>query len=297
MPNLGIPPFSFSESTKMKLSAVVFLAFVSVARIASAQSADPAQTADQSTSASAAGQLRVPTTAVSAPTFDSKPIFQPGSGAEPRSGSFFKTVGHDVTGFFTPGTAKMVGTFTLAGLAVMHWDNASVEDTSERLSKSTYRIGNIGGSLYVQAGAGIATYAIGRATGRPQLASLGGDLVRAQIVSQLFVQGAKFAVGRQRPDGSNSLSFPSGHSASAFATATVVQEHFGWKAGIPAYTFAGFVGASRLAASKHYLSDVIIGAGIGIAAGRSVTLRLGGEKFALGAAPTQGGAMLTFTRR
>ena len=51
-----------------------------------------------------------------------------------------------------------------------------------------------------------------------------------------------------------------------------------------------------MAASKHYLSDVIVGAGIGIAAGRTVTFHLAGEKFALGAAPTQGGAMVTFTR-
>jgi membrane-associated phospholipid phosphatase len=306
----------------MKLSTVVFLIFLSVAQIAPAQSMDPSAACDQSTVDSSGSQLPVPAAApVPSTTFHTKPIIQPvlgahsaparersgvegspratepGSGAEPRSGPFFKTVGHDVTGFFAPDTAKILGTFALAGVAVMHWDNASVEDTSERLSKSAYKIGNIGGSLYVQAGAGIATYAIGRATGKPQLASLGGDLVRAQILSQLFVQGAKFAVGRQRPDGSNSMSFPSGHSASAFATATVVQEHFGWKAGIPAYTFAGFVGASRLAAGKHYLSDVVIGAGIGIAAGRTVTLRFGGENFALGAAPTQGGAMVTFTRR
>jgi membrane-associated phospholipid phosphatase len=276
----------------MKSSTVVFFVFVSAARFASAQSTDPAPTGNQSAAGFAAGQVTLPTTAAPpATTFAIKPL------VPPASGSFFRTVGHDVTGFFAPETARIVGTFALAGLAVSHWDHASVEGTSERLSKSACKFGNIGGGFYVQAGASLATYAIGRATGTPQLASLGGDLVRAQILSQLFVQGTKFAVGRQRPDGSNSLSFPSGHSASAFATATVVQEHFGWKAGVPAYTFAAFVGASRLASSKHYLSDVVIGAGIGIAAGRTVTLPLGGEKFALGAAPTQGGAMVTFTRR
>ena len=86
-------------------------------------------------------------------------------------------------------------------------------------------------------------------------------------------------------------------TASAFATATVLQGHFGWKAGVPAYAFAGFVAASRMAADKHYLSDVLLGAGIGIAAGRTVTVRVRGERFALGAAPTQGGAMVMFTKR
>jgi membrane-associated phospholipid phosphatase len=273
----------------MKLSTIVFIGLVSVARIASAQSTEPVRTGDQAPAVSSTEQFVLPAD-LPAPV-GTTPV------VEPPRGSFFKTIGRDTTAFFTPGTAKIVGTFALAGLAVMQWDKASVEDVGERLSKRAYTVGNIGGGIYVQAGASLATYAIGRATGRPQLAALGGDLMRAQMLSQLFVQGTKFAVGRQRPDGSNSRSFPSGHSATAFATATVVQEHFGWKAGVPAYTFASFVAASRLAASKHYLSDVVVGAGIGIAAGRTVTLRFGGEKFALGAAPTAGGAMVTFTRR
>jgi hypothetical protein len=77
----------------------------------------------------------------------------------------------------------------------------------------------------------------------------------------------------------------------------VLQQHFGWKAGIPAYAFAGFVGASRMASSKHYLTDVLVGAGVGIAVGRTVTVNLGREKFSVGAAPTRGGAMVTFTKQ
>ena len=41
----------------------------------------------------------------------------------------------------------------------------------------------------------------------------------------------KHAVGRTRPDGSNTLSFPSGHTSSAFAMATVANGHFGPKVG------------------------------------------------------------------
>jgi len=272
----------------MKLSTVVVLVALSAARLASAQIVSP----------QIGGGVPVPTAlapSASAPDLataagDPK-LFQP---ATP---SLFRSMTHDVTGFFSSDTAKILGAFAIAGLAVRPLDNASVEDTSERLSKGFANVGNWGGSLYVQAGSGLATYVIGRAAGRPELASLGGDLIRAQALSQLFVQGTKFAVARQRPDASNSLSFPSGHSASAFATATVLQQHFGWKVGLPAYAFAGFVGASRMASSQHYFSDVVIGAGIGIAAGRTVTLHVGGERFSLGAAPTQGGAMVTFTRR
>src|SRR6185295_14773712 len=99
-----------------------------------------------------------------------------------------------------------VTTFTVAGLAASHWDRATVEDVGERMSPSAASIGNIGGSLYAQVGAGVGTYILGRATNKPGVAQLGGDLIRAQVVSQIFVQGIKFAAERQRPDGSNSLS-------------------------------------------------------------------------------------------
>ena len=93
-------------------------------------------------------------------------------------------------------------------------------------------------------------------------------------------QGIKLAVGRTRPDGTQ-FSFPSGHSASSFATATVLQRNLGWKAGVPAYAMATFVAASRVQVKRHYLSDVTMGAAIGIIAGRSVTVGRGDARFAV----------------
>jgi membrane-associated phospholipid phosphatase len=105
-------------------------------------------------------------------------------------------------------------------------------------------------------------------------------------------------VRRTRPDGSDNVSFPSGHTASAFATASVLQRHYGWKIGVPAYAFGAYVASARLAADKHHLSDVLMGAGIGLVAGRAVTVGMGGQRFDLGVAPTPGrGAMVTFTRK
>ena len=95
---------------------------------------------------------------------------------------------------------------------------------------------------------------------------------RSWYLSQGLVHAGKFASHRSRPDGSDPYSLPSGHTASAFATATVLQRHFGWKAGIPAYGFGAYVAASRMSANKHHLSDVVIGAAIGVAAGRTVTV-------------------------
>ena len=102
---------------------------------------------------------------------------------------------------------------------------------------------------------------------------------------------------RPRPDGSDNGSFPSGHTASAFASATVLERHFGWKAGVPAFGFATYVGLARMSANKHNMSDVIMGAAMGIASARAVTVGVGSAKFSLGVAPTQGGAAVRFTKQ
>lgn len=71
----------------------------------------------------------------------------------------------------------------------------------------------------------------------------------------------------ERPDGSNRHSFPSGHTATAFMTATMLTKEYGhispW-IGIGAYSVASATGLMRMANNKHWLSDVMTGAGIGI---------------------------------
>ena len=272
----------------MRVSAIVLLTAVSAARATFAQTV-PEPVGDKAPTLEAAAPL-IDAVRDRAADLPAPPTFR-----LPER-SLFRSIGNDVPAFLSTDTAKLLGSFALISLSVRPLDGATVEDTRERLSPRVANIGNWAGSLYAQAGGGFATYFIGRATGNPKLASLGGDLLRVQALSQVFVQGAKFAVERRRPDGSSSLSFPSGHTASTFATATVLQQYYGWKAGAPAYAFAGFVAASRMASSKHYLSDVLMGAGIGIAAGRTVTLNLGHHLFSVGAAPTSGGAMVTFTK-
>ena len=122
---------------------------------------------------------------------------------------------------------------------------------------------------------------------------MGSDLVRAQIVTQMMTAGIKLSVRRGRPDGTM-YSFPSGHASTTFATATVLQRHFGWKAGAPAYALATYVAASRVQVKRHYLSDVTLGAAIGIIGGRSVTVGRGDARFALAPAAVPGGAAVQF---
>ncbi len=78
----------------------------------------------------------------------------------------------------------------------------------------------------------------------------------------------KEAVGRERPNGKGNRSYPSGHTSHSFTIATICQELYGPKIGIPAYGMAVLVALSRIHDNKHYLSDVIMGAGLGTAIGR-----------------------------
>lgn len=89
------------------------------------------------------------------------------------------------------------------------------------------------------------------------LVQLGVSTVAASGV----VEGLKYGVDRQGPDGSDQ-SFPSGHTARAFSGASYLHYRYGWQWGFPAYLAAGAVGYSRVDANKHYWSDVIAGAAI-----------------------------------
>jgi membrane-associated phospholipid phosphatase len=92
-----------------------------------------------------------------------------------------------------------------------------------------------------------------------------GQLAAAYASSMAVVYVLKPLVDRTRPDGGHQ-SFPSGHAASAFAGAAFLQRRYGWRLGVPSYLIASFVGYSRVEAKRHYTSDVVAGAAIGIAA-------------------------------
>jgi hypothetical protein len=118
----------------------------------------------------------------------------------------------------------------------------------------------------------IGTYAYGRIFDKPKVSHLGMDLLRAQIIAELIVQPLKFATHRERPDGSNFQSFPSGHAAATFAAATVIERHLGWKGAALGYGIASYVAASRLHDNVHNVSDVVFGSAVGVIAGRTVTV-------------------------
>lgn len=82
-----------------------------------------------------------------------------------------------------------------------------------------------------------------------------------------FATLGKALVHEQRPDHSDNNSFPSGHTAIAFSSATTLYRRYGWQVGFPAYAVAALTGTARVAARKHHWYDVVAGAAIGTGSG------------------------------
>lgn len=142
----------------------------------------------------------------------------------------------------------------------------------------------IGGSLYL----------IGRATGKDKVADLGWHGTEAVLFAQGVTSVIKGLAGRGRPflsqgqdpddfrafngfKGGDWASFPSGHASTAFAAAAAVTNETTrwwpkstWIVGPLMYGGATAVGLSRMYHSRHWGSDVVIGAAIGTFSGRKL---------------------------
>lgn len=86
----------------------------------------------------------------------------------------------------------------------------------------------------------------------------------------IIVKSLKLAISEKRPDSEAHNSFPSGHTATVFMGAELVRKEYGIGYGIGAYTIACGVAFLRLYNGRHWLNDILAGAGIGI-----VTAQLG----------------------
>ena len=100
------------------------------------------------------------------------------------------------------------------------------------------------------------------------------NIVVSNSIMGAIVQSMKFSFKELRPDASDELSFPSGHTATAFTNASVLFYEYKdaniWYAS-SGYLFAAATGFLRIANNKHYTSDVLAGAGIGTAVGLAVS--------------------------
>ena len=122
---------------------------------------------------------------------------------------------------------------------------------------------------WIQYAPGVAVVGL-KVSGLPGMTKVGRFAVSSGfsvVIMAAMVNGVKYAVKRERPDLSARNSFPSGHTATAFMTATILHKEYGWKypwISMLGYTTATVTAASRILNNKHWMSDIIGGAAIGI---------------------------------
>ncbi len=122
---------------------------------------------------------------------------------------------------------------------------------------------------YLQFSPAILVYALNLSGihGEHNFLDRSGIYIMSNIFRNITVSSIKPIAHQQRPNGSGYLSFPSGHTTEAFASAEFLRMEYRNKSpwyGVAGYLLAATTGYLRIYNNKHYLGDVIAGAGIGI---------------------------------
>ena len=190
-------------------------------------------------------------------------------------GSLPANLGRSFIGVFSSEnlTPLMIGAAATATAAPF---DSHVQDGLLGQAPGASQAASTAGGFSVIAPATLGLFMAGRFAHDGRFRAFSYDAGQAVIVNGVYTGILKKAVKRQRPDASDTLSFPSGHSSTAFALATVADRHYGWKVGLPSYLGASAIALSRISNNKHYLTDVLAGATIGVICGRTV-VRTNGE--------------------
>ena len=143
------------------------------------------------------------------------------------------------------------------------------------LDRSIIREGRPGGPKYLAANytqymplAAVMGLKLAGVEGRSDWVRLITESLFSYGATGVLGQGLKYTVRRYRPDCNARNSFPSGHTTTAFMGATVLHREYGetvspWIS-VAGYSVATATAAMRVLANRHWLSDAIAGASIGI---------------------------------
>ncbi|MEP6787449.1 MAG: phosphatase PAP2 family protein [Acidobacteriota bacterium] len=231
------------------------------------------------------------TQTASSPAQDSPPAIvklspTPTPSPTPKA-NFFKDVAHDQkTIWLSPFHLKREDVkwlaplaFTTAALIATDRKTSAWVDLNGTLPTASRRV-SFAGSTYITGGAVAGFYLIGRATHDRRAQETGELAAEALLDTAIVTEVLKFAAGRARPNEGNGnghffrggSSFPSGHSSSAWAVATVIaykyKDHPFIKYG--AFAIAAAISMSRYSGRNHFLGDVVVGSAIGFGIGRYV---------------------------
>lgn len=126
----------------------------------------------------------------------------------------------------------------------------------------------MGGPGFHFAGSGL-WYLASAASGDQESNKNAWTMFEAVSVTGAVTLGLKLIINDDTPNG-KSLAWPSGHTASSFTVASVLDEIYGPEVGIPAYIGAGLVGYRMMDSGDHWASDVLFGAVLGYIVGHHV---------------------------
>lgn len=278
--------------TRRLIAAVALLWMTALPAPVAAQPANPAAASGWPAAEPASAVAQPASAAAQRP----EPIGEDQDLNRPMS-RIFQDIGGDLLHTFTGQSLAWMGAGGFAAAALAPLDDELTVPPGEEWNQwsEIFDPGTYIGNFAFLLGASATTYGVGTWKDRPRVAHVGRDLMRTQVTSQLIVQGLKVAISRDRPDESADNSFPSGHAASTFASAVVFQRHMGRKWAFLTYGVATYVAVARMHENKHHLSDVVMGAGIGIASGYSTT-RHATSTWAVNPVATPGGAAVMVSR-
>jgi hypothetical protein len=165
--------------------------------------------------------------------------------------------------FRTP--ALLIGGGLIAATDNEVLDNSEINKLRNRIAPNFHtHIDN-----YLQYAPVAAVYGLGMMgiKGKNDFANKTAILVKSELLMSVAVYGLKHATSADRPGTETETAFPSGHTAQAFVAATFLHKEYGedhpWIS-VAGYVAASGVGVLRILNNKHWVSDVLVGAGIGI---------------------------------
>ena len=208
--------------------------------------------------------------AIEDPFENNTPVTTTGNALDLR---FFKTVTNDgVKPYKFMDDMSFVGVpLFLAGLAIKG-DKAMFRVNEKGAKENTQLLSDFKTGIddYAQFFGPVATVGLKLAgvEGRSDWPRLLASAAMSYGIMAAFVNGIKYTAKEMRPDGSTANSWPSGHTATAFVGATLLHKEYGLTRS-PWYSVAGFgvataTGVMRVLNNRHWVSDVMSGAGIGI---------------------------------
>ncbi|MEO1997060.1 MAG: phosphatase PAP2 family protein [Planctomycetaceae bacterium] len=197
--------------------------------------------------------------------------------------SVWQTLNHDARSLATTDNTIWMGAALAGSLVVREaWDDDVRRYTARHAESHAARFGDLHdvldacGQPAIQWGLLVTLHELGDLTGNQRVTQSSGAAMSSLGLTTAATFAIKGIADTERPTvdvSGGQFGFPSYHTSSSFALATVANQYYGKHIGLPAYGLAALVGWSRIDGRDHDLSDVVFGAALGYVIGKSVSAR------------------------